>query len=246
MLHSMKCLKQALLQTLFTACLLLALPLAQAQSEQEHAHLQVNVAVAPGFLGSKGDVMGIYAIEMIPCLKATAYLEPVRPHRNGLHAVADAATDLFVSPAWANHREKFDGPSSKEVRQRVPLDQSQDVDIGELPVALGTYCQVRLTLARLPSVAQPVSLPALPYSFRMARPGSLPPLELNYAHPFIIALKKPWIANGKVSNLKITLYPLLVQPLLADTSLDAGTLSQKVLTLLAKRAKAVVTVKKPE
>lgn len=251
----MKCLR-SFKSVLFVVCSVLVFSLVQAQEQQEHlqphAHLQIKAAIPAAYLGSKGDVLGIYAVEMIPCTKDKtkakdmAYLEEGKNLQpNILQAVLETTTDLFVSSAWANHRQKFDGPASKEVKQRLSLDQSQDVDIGNLPIALGTYCKVRLILARLPAVTQPVSLPALPFSFRMARPGTLPALELNYSHPFIIGLKAPWVAKeGSTSKLNITLYPSLAQPLLADAKLDEGTLSQKVLTLLAERAKAVVKVNK--
>ena len=247
-----KCLKG----TLLMVCSVLALPLVQAQEkEQPHAHLQVKAAVPAAYLGSKGDILGIYAVEMIPCVKTNASAASISSNvsieestdlkSNILQAMLEKTTDLLVSSAWANHREKFNGPASKEVMERFPLDQSHEVNIGNLPIALGTYCKVRLVLARLPSVTQPVSIPALPFSFRMARPGKLAPIELNYSHPFIIDLKAPWTAKeGSTSKLKITLYPSVVKPLLADAKLDEGTLSQKVLTLLAQRAKAVVTVSK--
>lgn len=243
----MTCLKGRLFASICSVLVLSSMKV-QAQ-EQLHTHLQIKAAVPAAYLGSKGDMLGIYAVEMIPCMKATASLnyldEGKNPLRSILQAVLEKTTDLLMSSAWANHRERFDGPASKEVKQRLPLDQSHEVEIGNLPIALGTYCKVRLTLARLPSVTQPISLPALPFSFRMARPGALSPVELNYSHPFIIELKTPWVAKeGSTSKLKITLYPSLAKPLLADAKLDEGTLSQKVLTLLAKRAKAVVTVNK--
>jgi hypothetical protein len=210
--------------------------LVQAGTAQapDHLHVKVDIVIAPSQPGTPGDMMGIYAFELLPCAPAkgaglggTSILE-----------IAKQSVLLFIPSAQANHREHFDGPGAREVMQRVPLDQARRVPLGNIPVATGlNYCRVRLTLARLPSTQIPVRLPALETSVFMARPGGLAPLAMAYAHPFDMNLAKPWKPSSRSATLAITLDPALAKPVLADATLDIGVLNRKALTVIAEGAR---------
>ena len=197
----------------------------------DHAHVEAVVSVSADALGSPGDVLGVYAIELLPCARAA---------RAGsrLDALFAGLSALLVPSAHANHRERFDGPAAKEVLRRVPLDQAQATALGELIVPRGTYCEVRLTLARLPAVQGPVPIPALPASLRLARPGALPPFLIDYSQPVAIGLTERWNAGNCPARLTVLLRPGKLRPLLANAALDFGELSQRVLAALAEQAEA--------
>ena len=205
-----------------------------AAMADDHSHLQVTLVVAPSQPGMAGDILGVYAFEMLPCDPVKAAHAP--PGRAWTRLV-DGALGFLVTTARANHRERFDGPAAKVVMQRLPLDRAHSVSLGDIAVAALTYCRARLSLARLPARTQPTPLPPLETSVRMARPGGLPPMLLEYSHPFVVSLARPWNANGRPAQLTITLDPAAAKPVLADAGLDAGTLSQKALTLLADKAR---------
>ena len=208
----------------------------------DHLHLKVDIVIAPSQPGTPGDIMGIYAFELLPCVAAKgAELGGI-----SLFALAKKSVLFLIPSAQANHRERFDGPGAREVMQRVPLDQTRRVPLGKIPVATGlNYCRVRLTLARLPSVQTPVRLPALETSVFMARPGGLAPLAMAYAHPFDMNLTKPWqpfASFASFATLTITLDPSLARPVLADAALEIGVLNRKALTVIAERARLELQV----
>jgi hypothetical protein len=200
----------------------------------DHLHLKVEIVIAPTQPGTPGDVMGIYAFELLPCVAAKS----AGLGGTSLLGLAKKSVLLLIPSAQANHRERFDGPGAREVMQRVPLDQARRVPLGNIPVATGlNYCRVRLTLARLPSTQMPVPLPALENSVFMARPGGLAPLAMGYAHPFDMSLTKPWKPSTTSAKLTITLDPTLARPVLADTALDIGVLNRRALTVIAEGAR---------
>ena len=209
--------------------------LAQAGAAEalDHLHLKVDIVIAPSQPGMPGDIMGIYAFELLPCVVAKgAGLDGW-----SIFELAKKSVLLLIPSAQANHREHFDGPGAREVMQRVPLDRAKRVPLGSIPVATGlNYCRVRLTLARLPSTKNPVRQPALETSVFMARPAGLAPLALGYAHPFDMNLAKPWKATSGAATMTITLDPSLAKPVLADAALEIGVLNRKALTVIAERA----------
>ncbi len=216
-----------------------SLSAAGAAEAPDHLHLKVDIVVAPSQPGTPGDIMGIYAFELLPCVAAKV-AGPVNP---GLLELAKKSVLALIPSAQANHREHFDGPGAREVMQRVPLDQARRVPLGNIPVATGlSYCRVRLTLARLPSTQTPLRLPALETSVFMARPAGLAPLALGYAHPFDMNLAKPWKPSTQSATLTITLDPSLAKPVLADAALEIGVLNRKALTVIAERAKLELQV----
>ena len=205
----------------------------------DHLHLKVDIVIAPSQPGTPGDIMGIYAFELLPCVAAKG----AELGGTSLFALAKKSMLFLIPSAQANHRERFDGPGAREVMQRVPLDQTRRVPLGKIPVATGlNYCRVRLTLARLPSVQTPVRLPALETSVFMARPGGLAPLAMAYAHPFDMNLTKPWQPFASSATLTITLDPSLARPVLADAALEIGVLNRKALTVIAERARLELQV----
>jgi hypothetical protein len=209
--------------------------LAQAGTSKaaDHLHLKVDIVIAPSQPGTPGDIMGVYAFELLPCLADKA----AQPSSTVLLELAKQSVMSLIPSAQANHREHFDGPGARAVMQRVPLDRARRVPLGNIPVATGlNYCRVRLTLARLPSTQTPVRQPALETSVFMARPAGLAPLALGYAHPFDMNLVKPWKGLASSATLTITLDPSLAKPVLADTSLDIGVMNRKALTVIAERA----------
>ena len=209
---------------------------AGAAETPDHLHLKVDIVVAPSLPGTPGDIMGIYAFELLPCVAAKV----AGPGNTGLLELAKKSVLALIPSAQANHREHFDGPGAREVMQRVPLDQARRVPLGNIPVATGlNYCRVRLTLARLPSTQTPLRLPALETSVFMARPAGLAPLALGYAHPFDMNLAKP---STQSATLTITLDPSLAKPVLADAALEIGVLNRKALTVIAERARLELQV----
>jgi hypothetical protein len=200
-------------------------PLSQAAEAADHLHLKVDIVIAPAQPGTPGDIMGIYAFELLPCVAAKV----AGLGNTGLLELAKKSLLALIPSAQANHRERFDGPGAREVMQRVPLDQARRVPLGNIPVATGlNYCRVRLTLLRLP---------ALETSVFMARPAGLAPLALGYAHPFDMNLAKPWKPSTQSATLTITLDPSLAKPVLADAALEIGVLNRKALTVIAERAR---------
>lgn len=199
----------------------------------DHSHVAISIAVPADALGSPGDIIGIYAIEMLPCRTASGSTAGDGP-------MLERLLGMVIGRAYANHRERIDGPAAKEVLRRVPLDAPQTLALGELVTPHAVYCEVRLTLARLPSVQNPVPLPALPVSLRMARPGNLPALQIDYSQPLSIKLSRPWTAEGCAAQLAITMRPGNLHPLLANAALDFGQLSQLVITGLAQNSEATL------
>ena len=82
------------------------------------------------------------------------------------------------------------------------------------------------------------TLPTLPASLRLARPGALPPFLIDYSQPVTIGLAERWSAGNCPARLTVLLRPGKLRPLLANAALDFGELSQRVLTALAEQAEA--------
>lgn len=219
---------------LAAAAAMASLTQAETAEKSDHLHLKVEIVIAPSQSGTPGDVMGIYAFELLPCIASKS----AEPGGTSLLELAKKSFLLMIPSAQANHRERFDGPGAREVMQRVPLDQARRVPLGDIPVATElNYCRVRLTLARLPSTQTPAPLAALEHSVFMARPNGLAPLAMGYAHPFDMNLAKPWKPSVTSAKLTITLDPALARPVLADTTLDIGVLNRRALTVIAEGAR---------
>lgn len=213
-----------------------AMSLAWQAEQDDHIHLQLALEVAPSQPRPSGDAVGIYAVEVFACNADKASLPGGR--------VADwlsRASDLLISSAWANHRERFDGQGAKVVMVRVPLDRADRISLADVAVAKGRYCRVRLTFARLPSVTQPTPLPPLNTSVRLTRPGNLSGVALNYAVPFVLSLAPPWQADGQAASLTIKLDPASANDLLADANIDKGRIAQRVMARWVETSKVTVT-----
>jgi hypothetical protein len=216
-----------------------AVPAAAAE-KRDHVHLQVTLAVAPSQPRAAGDALGIYAIEMLAC-KAD---KGARLHGNGLLAGLDRATDLLISSAWANHRDRFDRPGAKIVTIRAPLDRASRILLGDVVLPQGSYCQIRLTLTRLPRTTQPKALPPLDTSVRLARPGALPALAVAYPVPLELPLSNPWHAKHGAAALTITLDPAAANDVLADASLGEGAVVRLLTARWVQRSLLVLEARR--
>ena len=152
---------------------------------------------------------------------------------------AERLLGVLVGTAYANHRDRFDGPAGIEFRMRVALDRPGNTLLGELVVPSTRYCRVLLTLARLPAAT---GLPALENSLRLSVPDAAP-LEIAFRESIALALSKPWVPDGAAAQLKITLRPRATQSLLAQKNGDFGVFSQRVVTRLTEASSATVLLK---
>ncbi len=124
---------------------------------------------------------------------------------------------------------------------RVPLDSAGSFDLEEVTLPRGSYCQIRLTLTRLPAVTDPSPLPPLGTSVWLTRPAGLPALALSYPLALELPLAKPWQARSGAAALKITLQPGSANDLLADASLSEGALVSLLSARWVKSSKLVLT-----
>lgn len=196
-----------------------------AAEKQDHVHLALRVVIAPNPPMPAGDVLGLYAVEVLACPAPKAAMDV----RATVLAWLDRATNVLVSPALASHRDHFDRPGARMVPTRLVLDRGATYPLGAVVVPSGTYCQVRLTLTRLPSVAKPNALPALNTSVRLTRPGALPPLALGYPVALELPFAKPWQVGHGQAQLTMTLNPASAMPVLADATLGEGSLMRQIV-----------------
>jgi hypothetical protein len=201
--------------------LVISLP-AEAIEQQDHVHLSLKLAVAPSRAMPAGDVLGLYAVEVLACAAPQADLSA----QSRVLGWLDRATDVLLSPAWANHRDHFDRPGARIVPTRVRLDRAGSYPLGTVVVPSGMYCQVRLTLTRLPSTT---AAPPLASSVRLTRPAGLAEVSTPYPVPVELPLATPWQAGHGVALLTMTLDPAAAAPVLADRSLSEGGLMRQVV-----------------
>jgi hypothetical protein len=181
----------------------------QAPEKKAASFLKIAIAVAPSQARVKGDMLGIHAVEVIPC--------------------DSNKTSRLTTLQWVNHRERFDHIGAKVVTARVPLDRARQVDLGRIDIESGQYCHLRFTLMRLPIATHPELLPALDTSLRLARPGQLQPVLISYAIPFVLPLPKPWAVSDGPAVLTVRLDPASANAVLADPKIDAGTIEQRIM-----------------
>ena len=208
-------------------CLVVAAfpPPSLAVEKPDHVHLELRLVIASKPPLPAGDVLGLYAVEVLAC--------PVKQSDNSFNAHLlswlDSMAGLVISSAWANHRDHFDRAGARIVTTRVPLDRGGSYPLGTVEVPSGTYCQVRLTLTRLPKADQPNALRALDSSIRLTRPGSLPPIAVSYVVPLELPFSKAWHASQGKAELTMTLDPSSAKPVLADASLSEGALLRLIV-----------------
>lgn len=213
-----------------------------SQAASDHTHLTVVVEVPAGEASGEGDALGVYAVQLQPCLASsglTSRADPQEPTFSLARFTVERLLSVLVGTAYANHRDRFDGPAASEFRTRVALDRPGNTTLGELVVPPARYCRVLLTLARLPTAK---GLPALENSLRLSAPGAAP-LEIAFRESIALSLSKLWVADGAAAQLKITLRPRATQSLLAQQSEDFGVLSQRVMTRLTEASSAAVSPK---
>ena len=135
-----------------TLCAVAAIAFTGAAAAVDHSHVQLSVEVRATDTSASGDALGVYAAQLVPCDVAAASRLPQDPSGT-LQAFAERLFGVIVGTAHANHRDRFAGPAAGEFLKPVALDRAGVTPIGEIvaPVAR-RYCQVLLTLARLPAV----------------------------------------------------------------------------------------------
>lgn len=212
---------------------------ASALEKADHVHLSMTLVIAPSTPRPAGDMLGLYAVEVLACQddKVAAALSP----RQSLLAWLDRATNVLMSSAQANHRDHFDRAGARIVPTRLPLNRQGRYKLGEVTLPQARYCSVRLTLTSLPAVTQPAPLPNLASSVRLTRPNGLPALELPYVVALELPLAKPWQANHGTAAMTLTLDPSAANDLLADASLSEGALVRLLRARWAARSKLVLT-----
>jgi hypothetical protein len=203
-------------------------PASAAAEKQDHVHLTLRLAVAPSRPVPAGDLLGLYAVEVLACPSEQAAQAAQGP-RQHLLSWLDDATDLLMSPARANHRDHFDRPGARIVPLRVPLDRAGRFDLGAVVLPSGRYCQVRLTLTRLPATPAPQAQPALDTSLRLTRPGALAPVATPYPMALELPFAQPWQAGHGTAQLTMTLDPAAARAVLADADLSEGALLRGVV-----------------
>ena len=223
-----------------TLCLALTAtfsPPSLAVEKPDHVHLALRLVVAAKQPLPTGDVLGLYALEVLAC---PAKLSD-KSFDTQLRSWLDSLAGLLVSSAWANHRDHFDRPGARIIPTRVPLDRGGSYSLGAVEMPSGLYCQVRLTLTRLPKTEQPKALPALDNSIRLTRPGALPPVAVSYVVPLELPFGKPWQASQGKAELTMTLDPSSANPVLADASLSEGALLRLIVARWVDTSKLSVT-----
>jgi hypothetical protein len=201
-----------------------------ASEKVPNDRLKLSLFVVPSKAMLKSDSMGIYAVEMLECQnkQVTQFKPVVEKNNNWLLGLLENTTDLFVSSAWANHRDHFDRPGAKIVTTRVFFNKPSKVNFGEVSMSQASYCQVRLTLTRLAGSNEPKGLPALETSIYLTRPAKLPVVALNYPVALVLNLPSPWQAKQGMATLTMTLDPASASDILADVSLGEGALIRKL------------------
>jgi hypothetical protein len=206
----------------------------------EHGHIRVVIDIRASDIGATGDVLGLYAAELVACDGRLSLADPTLPTSASVsQRTVESIFAVISGTAHANHRERLDGPAAREFMQPVALDRAGRTVLGELDAATGSYCHVRLTLARLPSTA---TRPALPHSLRLSgETGGV--LALDYRETLQVLLTKPWRASGGSIELTVRLRPRTAQALIPFETDDMGAVSQRVVTLLSKQATAEIKLR---
>ncbi len=205
----------------------------------DHFHVSTTIEVKAADVSAKGDALGLYAAQVLPC-ESSAAATATPNAQSRIKAFVDALLGAISGTAYANHREHFDGPAAAEFMTRIALDRASARRIGEIIAPGGRYCRVLLTLARLPA-AQDV--PALSFSLRLSTPHG-GEVNLEFRESLMLTLDKPWQADSHAAVLTITLRPNATRELLskATTSTDDfGALSQRVVTRLAQASSARIS-----
>ena len=121
--------------------------------------------------------------------------------------------------------------------KRVALDLAGITPVGEIVAPAARYCQVLLTLARLPAAAGATDSPELPFSLRLSTPKGRE-IKLDFRESLAVNLDKPWLANGRSATLVITL-----RPRSAAGADNFGAVRQRVVAQLAQAASAQITTR---
>jgi hypothetical protein len=193
--------------------------------KKDHVHLTMSLAVSARPPLPAGDVLGLYAVEVLACPAPKG----VTSGRARVLAWLDRVSGSLMSSAWAYHRDNFDQPGARIVTTRVRLDRAGSYPLGTVVVPSGRYCTVRLTLTRLSATKGADALPALETSLRLSRPGNLPPMAPSHIVGLELPFTKPWQAGHGNAQLTLTLDPSSAAPVLADASLSEGALMRLVV-----------------
>ena len=210
------------------ACTILAMACSvagAAEEKRDHVHLTLSLAVSARPPLPAGDVLGLYAVEVLACPAPQA----VTSGRARWLALLDRVSGSLMSSAWASHRDQYDRPGARIVTTRVRLDRADSYPLGTVVIPSGRYCHVRMTLTRLPATTGAHALPALETSVRLSRPGNLPPMAPSYIVGLELPFAKPWQAGHGNAQLTLTLDPSSAAPVLADASLSEGALLRLVV-----------------
>ena len=211
-------------------------------AQPDHVHLSVKIVVPHGETSGAGDALGLYALQLLPCVASTqsstqtGALERLQTSALG---IGERALGLLINTAHANHRERFDGPASAEFGKRIALDRAASTNVGTLvaPLAtLVTYCKVGLVLARLPSHGKD---PALPFSLRLSKSPEQA-LVIDFRENIEVPLVKPWIASGSTAKLTVVLRPQRALQVLNVQGIEDGERTQRAVVSLATEASASI------
>lgn len=221
------------------ACGVVATLFLGAACAADHSHVRLSVEVQANDTSASGDALGLYAAQLVPCDAAAASRSP---HNDSAtwRGFTERLLRLVIGTAHANHRERFDGPASGEFMKRVALDLAGITPVGEIVAPAARYCQVLLTLARLPAAAGATGSPELPFSLRLSTPKGRE-IKLDFRESLTLSFDKPWLANGRSANLVITLRPRSAAELIPESTDDFGAVSQHVVAQLAKASSAHIT-----
>ena len=223
--------------TLLGSAVIVAINAVAAQPD--HVHLSVKIVVPHGETSGAGDALGLYALQLLPCVAAAQSATPtgaLERLRTSVLVIGERALSLLVGTAHANHRERFDGPASAEFGKRIALDRATTTTVGTLVAPLATYCKVGLVLARLPSRGKE---PALPFSLRLSKSPEQA-LVIDFRENVEIALTKPWIASGSTAKLTVVLRPQRALQVLNVQGIEDGERMQRAVVSLATEASASI------
>ena len=183
----MNALRRAQRITLCAVAAIAAIAFSGAAPAADHSHVQLSVEVRAADTSASGDALGVYAAQLVPCDVAAASRLP-QDQSGTLQAFAERLLGVIVGTAHANHRDRFAGPAAGEFLKRVALDRAGVTPIGELVAPAARYCQVLLTLARLPAVG---GTPELPFSLRLSTSAGVRSSSIFANHSRLI-----WINHG--------------------------------------------------
>ena len=221
-----------------TLCAVAAIAFSWAAAAADHSHVQLSVEIRATDTSASGDALGVYAAQLVPCDVAAASRLP-KDQSGSLQVFTERLLGAMIGTAHANHRDRFAGPAAGEFLKRVALDRADVTPIGEIVAPAARYCQVLLTLARLPAVG---GTPELPFSLRLSMSAGRE-ITLDFRESLAVNLDKPWLANGRSATLVITLRPRSAAGLIAAGADDFGAVCQRVVAQLAQAASAQITTR---